>query len=195
METAVLCPVPWTSQQLPAPRRRLAGAIEYYAVRMTTDLTVRPAVLDDAAGIARVHIQAWRESYAHLLPAASLAGLEQGPREERWRKIIAAAASDVWVACRGTDIVGWASAGAGRDEDSPRPRELNGIYVLASEYGSGAGQLLLDAAVGRGGAYLWIAEENPRAFAFYRRNGFVPDGATAVHELAGTPVPILRMVR
>lgn len=172
----------------------VAGSAPRYAVLMTTDLTVRPARFDDAAGIARVHIQAWRESYAHLLPP-SLAGLEQGPREERCRKIIAAAASDVWVVCRGTDIVGWASAGTGRDEDPPRPRELNGIYVLASEYGSGAGQSLLDAAVGHGGAYLWIAEENPRAFAFYRRNGFVPDGAASAHDLVGTAVPILRMVR
>ena len=56
-------------------------------------------------------------------------------------------------------------------------------------------QLLLDAAIGNGGAHLWIAEDNPRAFAFYLRNGFVPDGATATHELAGTPVRILRMVR
>lgn len=150
---------------------------------------------DDAPGIARVHIQAWRECYAHLLPAASLAALEHGPREARWRKIIAAAASDTWVACRAQEIVGWASAGAGRDEDGPRPRELQGIYVLASQYGSGAGQLLLDAAVGSGGAYLWIADDNPRAFAFYARNGFVPDGATGSHELAGTPVRILRMVR
>ena len=162
---------------------------------MTKDLTVRTAVADDAAGIARVHIQAWRESYAHLLPAASLAGLQQGPRAAKWREIIAAATSDVWIACEGTDIVGWASAGAGRDEDGPRPRELEGIYVLSSHYGSGAGQLLLDAAVGEGGAYLWIAAENPRAYAFYRRNGFVPDGATGAHELLGTPVRILRMVR
>ena len=162
---------------------------------MTPEPTVRAAVLDDAAGIARVHLQAWRESYAHLLPASSLAGLQHGPREARWRGIIAAAASDIWVACTETDIVGWASAGAGRDDDGPRPRELEGIYVLASHYGSGAGQMLLDAAVGDGGAYLWIAEDNPRASAFYRRNGFVPDGATAAHELAGTPVRILRMVR
>lgn len=162
---------------------------------MTTDLTVRAAVLDDAAGIARVHIQAWRECYAHLLPADSLAGLEQGPREAGWRKILTAATSDIRVACRGTDIVGWASAGAGRDDDGPSPRELKGIYVLASQYGSGAGQLLLNAAVGSAGAYLWIAEENPRAFAFYQRNGFVPDGATGSHELIGTPVRILRMVR
>ena len=67
--------------------------------------------------------------------------------------------------------------------------------MLASQYGAGAGQRLLDADVGSGGAYLWIAEHNPRAFAFYTRNGFVPDGATGSHELAGTPVRILRMVR
>lgn len=162
---------------------------------MTPDLTVRAAVPDDATDIARVHIQAWRECYAHLLPAASLAGLEQGPREARWRTIIASATSDIWVASHETDIVGWASAGPGRDDDGPRPRELEGIYVLASHYGSGAGQLLLDAAVGGSGAYLWIADDNPRAFAFYTRNGFIPDGATGSHELAGTPVRILRMVR
>lgn len=162
---------------------------------MTTDLTVRAAVLDDAAGIARVHIQAWRECYAHLLPAEDLAGLQQGPREDKWRANISAAASNVWVACSGMDIVAWASAGDGRDDDAPRPWELQGIYVLASHYGSGAGQMLLDSAVAGGGAYLWVAEQNPRALAFYRRNGFVPDGATAAHELIGTPVRILRMVR
>jgi GNAT superfamily N-acetyltransferase len=162
---------------------------------MTSDVAVRPAVPGDAAGIARVHLQAWRESYAHLLPAEALASLRRGPREAKWRDIIAAGTSEHWAACTGTDVVGWASAGAGRDEDGPRSRELMGIYVLAGSYGAGAGQQLLDAAVGDAGAYLWIADENPRAFAFYRRNGFAPDGATPVHELAGTPLRILRMVR
>lgn len=162
---------------------------------MTKDLSGRAALGEDAARIAQVHIQAWRESYAHLLPAETLAGLEQAPRERRWRELIDAATPDVWVACDGADIVGWASASAGRDDDRPRPLELEGIYVLASHYGSGAGQLLLNAAVGQSGAYLWIAEDNPRAFAFYRRNGFAPDGATATAELAGVPVQIMRMVR
>ena len=159
------------------------------------DIAVRTAAIEDAGSIARVHIQAWRETYAHLLPAEALARLQQGPREAKWCEIIAAHTSEVRVACEGAEIVGWASAGAGRDDDTPRSRELEGIYVLASHYGSGAGQLLLDAAVGEGGAYLWIADENPRALAFYRRHGFVPDGATAAHELLGTPVRILRMVR
>ncbi|WP_232083932.1 GNAT family N-acetyltransferase [Arthrobacter sp. SO5] len=162
---------------------------------MISELTVRVAVPEDAAGITRVQLQAWRETYAHLLPAEALAAVQPGPREARWAETIAAGASGVWVACEGADIIGWASAGAGRDTDRPRARELEGMYVLASQYGSGAGQRLLDAAVGRAGAYLWIAEANPRAFAFYRRNGFAADGVTATHELIGTPVRILRMVR
>ncbi len=158
-------------------------------------LSIRYAVPGDAAGIARVHVQAWREAYAHLLPADTLAGLDEGAREEMWRKTIAAATTDIRVASDGAEIVGWATAGAGRDADAPRPLELEGIYVLASHHGTGAGQLLLDAAAGGRPAYLWLAADNPRALAFYRRNGFVLDGASATAELAGVPVPIVRMVR
>ncbi|MET4093854.1 GNAT family N-acetyltransferase [Arthrobacter sp. UYCu712] len=161
---------------------------------MTNGLSIRYAVPDDAAGIARVHVQAWRETYAHLLPADTLAGLDVGAREETWRERIAAT-TDVRVASDGAEIIGWATAGAGRDADCPRPLELEGIYVLASHLGSGAGQLLLDAAVGVRPAYLWIAADNPRALAFYRRNGFVQDGASGTAELAGVPVRIMRLVR
>ncbi|MGY2745339.1 N-acetyltransferase family protein [Pseudarthrobacter sp. O4] len=162
---------------------------------MANELSIRPAVPDDARSIALVHIQAWRESYAHLLPADILAGLDHGAREKMWRTLIAAGTPDVWVASDGAEIIGWASASAGRDADAPRPLELEGIYVLASHYGSGAGQSLLDTAAGGRPAYLWVAADNPRAFAFYRRNGFVPDGATTTAELAGVPVRIMRMVR
>lgn len=166
---------------------------------MTNQLSIRPAVPEDAPGIARVHVQAWRESYAHLVPAATLAGLDQGARESMWRTLLTAGAPDAWVACAGAgtcpEIIGWASASGGRDADGPRPLELEGIYVLASHYGSGAGQMLLEAAAGGQPAYLWVAADNPRALSFYRRNGFSPDGATTTAELAGCPVPILRMVR
>ncbi len=45
---------------------------------------VRPATVDDASGIARVHVQSWREAYARQLPADLLAGLEEEPRAIRW---------------------------------------------------------------------------------------------------------------
>jgi ribosomal protein S18 acetylase RimI-like enzyme len=55
------------------------------------------------------------------------------------------------------------------------------------------GQRLLDVAIGREAASLWVLEGNERAMAFYRRNGFTTDGARADEEFFG--VPELRMVR
>ncbi len=54
---------------------------------------------------------------------------------------------------------------------------------------------LFDAALEAGEpAYLWVAEDNPRAHAFYRRNGFVADGARKVAE-QWEDLTEIRMVR
>jgi L-amino acid N-acyltransferase YncA len=113
-----------------------------------SQIIVRRATLDDARGIAHVHVQAWREAYACQLPAELLDALEEAPRVERWATIIDDGVTDVFVAEVGGRIIGWATAGAGRDADAPADRELEGIYVLEEVYGTGAGQQLLDAALG-----------------------------------------------
>ncbi|MBF4562525.1 GNAT family N-acetyltransferase [Microbacterium sp. VKM Ac-2870] len=164
----------------------------------TTDrhaLRVRPASADDVRGVAEVHVQAWREAYARQLPADLLAGLRVEPRVERWAAIIADDVTDVHVAELDGRIVGWATASDGRDHDRPVRRELEGIYVLAAFYGTGAGQLLMDAAVGADDAYLWMMDDNPRAEAFYRRNGFERDGVERERRLAGHPIQVVRLVR
>ncbi|WIB26216.1 GNAT family N-acetyltransferase [Curtobacterium sp. MCSS17_015] len=161
-------------------------------------VTVRPAVDADAPGIAGVHVQAWREAYAHLLPAAFLASLDPVTRTTRWRRTIAgasAAGTSVAVAEHGGAVVGWATAGPGRDDPSVRDVELTGIYVLAAMHGGGAGQLLLDAVLGDAPAFLWIADDNPRAEAFYRRNGFRRDGTTKTERLGDNALLAARMVR
>lgn len=159
--------------------------------------TVRPARESDAAGIAAVHVQAWREAYAHLMPAEFLAALDQGRREAGWRTIIADEVTNVLVALDGEQVIGWASAGSRRDGSAPTDRELEleGIYVLASAYGSGAGQQLLDAAVGNDAAFLWMAENNPRAEAFYRRNRFERDGGKKTESFGGASVSVVRLSR
>ncbi|WP_119869443.1 GNAT family N-acetyltransferase [Frondihabitans sp. 762G35] len=156
---------------------------------------VRPARAADAAGIAAVHVQAWREAYAHLLPGDFLASLDVQRRESGWATIIADGVTEVFVALDGTRIIGWASAGPGRDRDAVRTRELEGIYVVASAYGSGAGQQLLDAAVGNAAAYLWMAADNPRAEAFYRRNGFERDGEVKDELIGPARLAVVRMTR
>jgi GNAT superfamily N-acetyltransferase len=163
---------------------------------MPADPRVRPATVDDARGIAEVHVAAWRETYTRLLPAGALDDLDVDARAERWTEILGGDAEYAWVATRGDRIVGWATVGSGPVTDErPRQTELNGIYVLAALHGSGAGQRLLDAAIADRAAYLWLAGDNPRAAAFYRRNGFALDGAVSSHPLAGHPVEIVRMVR
>lgn len=158
-------------------------------------IEVRTATAADAHGIAVVHVTAWTEAYAHLVPADALARQSIEQRELRWKELIAAAASTVLIAMDGDAIVGFATAGPARDAIPPRDLELTAIYLLASHYGSSAGQALLDAAIHEDPASLWVAEDNPRARAFYERNGFKPDGTSDLHNLAGTPVRAIRMVR
>lgn len=162
---------------------------------MNASIEVRRAVESDADGIAHVHVQAWREAYSHLLSEETLASLQEKPRAERWRGILRAGGTDVWVAIDGEVIVGWAAASAGRDDDAPHPLELEGIYVLASHHGSGTGQSLLHASIDQRPAYLWMAADNPRAHAFYQRNGFRHDGVTKTEALAGEPVGVIRLSR
>ena len=156
---------------------------------------VRTAIVSDAHGIAVVHVEAWREAYAHLLPAQVLANLSVAQRAARWAERIAAPTPTVWVAEDSGVIVGWATSSSGHAPDAPRDLELDGIYVRASHHGSGAGQALLDAAIDSSPAFLWVASDNPRAWAFYARNGFVADGATDTLPLGGVPVPVERLVR
>lgn len=139
-------------------------------------ITVRPAVPEDADAIVGIRNTSWREAYAHLLSPEFLANLVDDT--ERFRDGIARAVRSVTVVAElDGEVVGYAfAAPPPEDEDAPRDWCLFHIYQYAHVHGSGTGQALLDAVVGDRPAFLWTAEDNPRALAFYRRNGFVPDG-------------------
>jgi GNAT superfamily N-acetyltransferase len=158
-------------------------------------IEVRPAAFGDARGIAEVHVRGWRETYAHLVPAESLARLSVDQRELRWREWLADSRTSTWVATDGDRIVGFSWSGPSQDDPPVRELELWAIYLLADWYGTGAGQLLLDAVVGAAPASLWVADDNPRARAFYARNGFQPDGTSKTGPLVGTDVLEVRLVR
>lgn len=156
---------------------------------------MRRAVASDAAAIHEVHRASWLETYAGLVPVAEIEErfADRELRITRWIGIITDERTH--VAERDGRIVGWAASGPGRGDDAPRPLELEGIYLLAAAHGSGLGQALLDAAIGGEPAYLWVAEGNDRAEAFYRRNGFARDGAIDEHVVGATLLPAARMVR
>lgn len=157
---------------------------------------MRKATAADAEAVASVHRASWLETYAHLIPVDAIEERfrNHNARVARWIGILTN--EDAYVAERDGRIVGWAVAGPGRADDAPRDRELEGIYLLAEAQGSGLGQRLLDAVLGDAPAYLWVADGNPRAEAFYRRNGFARDGAVEQHPVvAGIALTAVRMVR
>ena len=83
--------------------------------------------------------------------------------------------------------------GPSREDDGATPQELYAIYVRAAWWGTGLGQALWDAVRPDAACSLWVLEDNARAQAFYRRNGFVPDGARELY--AGLDAWEIRMVR
>ena len=144
------------------------------------DARLRRAAPEDARGCASVHHTSWVETYSALLPASHWETDTLEKRVQTWQRWLDRGAEATVAEVEGR-VIGFAIAGAARrvgEHDPVRDRELFSLYVLAVHHGGGAGQALLEAELPADvPAQLWVAEENARARAFYRRNGFVPDGA------------------
>jgi len=150
---------------------------------------IRPATVDDAEAGAWCHLLCWREAYAGLVPADLLlertSDIER--RIERWSTRLADGA-DRWIALSPDPaapiqdrVAGFIGTGPGRDDDAPVPFELEAIYTRRAFWRTGLGGRLLDVAVGKQPAFLWVFEGNEQARTFYQRHGFQPDG-TGKHD-------------
>ncbi len=152
---------------------------------MSQSIGVRPAQLADVSAMARVHIDAWAETYRGLIADHIL----DDPnfitaREQQWTTALTDprfSTHRVAVAERAGAIIGIAMSGPTSGESEPL--HLYVLYLLTQWHGSGAGTDLLEAVIAPGeGATLWVADPNPRAQAFYRKHGFEPDGTEKVED-------------
>lgn len=152
-------------------------------------MTIRRAVPDDAAAIARVHVRTWQAAYRGLLPDQLLDGLdaELEGRTSWWRRRIADAGGRgqvQLVAEHGSVVVGFVAFGPPEDEPrDARVGQVYAIYVDPEHWGDGHGRALFAAAEGglaEAGfteATLWVLATNVRARRFYEIAGWRPDGA------------------
>ncbi len=162
-------------------------------------MRIRPAGVEDAPGIAEVHVASWRWAYANVLPPEVLDGLQVEDRERMWREVVPR--GGVVVAEDAGRIVGFASVGPVADGDEPEETsELFAVYVAPDVAGTGLGRSLLDrvtdAMLGDGSrrAILWVLADNARARRFYDAAGWEWDGTTDTYELGGVGYPIVRYV-
>jgi len=81
------------------------------------------------------------------------------------------------VAERDGELVGIAMSGPPLDAGAAWTRQLYVLYVIAADHGTGAGRELLEAVIDAAEpTALWVADPNPRAQAFYRKQASLPTG-------------------
>lgn len=164
---------------------------------MNTTVTVRPVEEADADSLGRVHAACWHETYDHLLTDAALSKLRPERLAAMWHGITTRGPQyRQVVALVDGEIIGFAGSAPTNDTDQPAgTRELTVMYLLKAYQGTGAGQRMFDAVVDPGPSILWVAADNPRAHAFYTRNGYAPDGQEKVEEVLGEQLHEVRLVR
>ena len=145
--------------------------------------------------MASVHVASWRDTYRGTLVSDDVLDSPDllGSRERFW---IAALTDERWadirvaVAEREGIIVGIAMSNPVEGEEWAW--HLNVLYVAKECHGTGAGEALLNAVIDPAEpAGLWVGDPVPRAQAFYRKNGFAPDGTVKIED----GIREIRMVR
>ncbi|MCY3544931.1 MAG: GNAT family N-acetyltransferase [Chloroflexi bacterium] len=144
------------------------------------NVQIRQATLPDTTGIARIHVDSWRSSYADVVPEEILSGLSYDERETLWDSILNPLRTDVHCFVAETPlngIVGFACGGTARENSLGYEGEIYSIYLLQEYQGMGLGRRLLISVAERllddakSSFFLWVFEENHSARRFYESLG------------------------
>jgi GNAT superfamily N-acetyltransferase len=178
---------------------------------------VRPARGSDAAGVARIQVECWRDDYAGVIPDEVLAELTSDEATQRWQErwaeaiakpptsrhqVLVATATEPTAAGGRPErvIAGFASVGPASDEDRwpATDGELYELHVAPGRTGQGHGGRLLNAvadtlAEGRfSRVSVWVLEANTALRQFLESAGWAADGARSQLDM-GVRVPIVRL--
>lgn len=154
-------------------------------------VTLLKATHGHVRGIARVYVDAWRATYAGLLPPRTLVGMDYDRQAVEWTHQIRHKSLHAPILVAFDDragVVGVSSFGRSRIEDRPaRPPftqpglssgsgEVFTLYVHPDHQDRGVGRLLIAGAFeglrerGLNRAYVWVLHDNPARY-FYERMG------------------------
>ena len=184
-----LCAMPRTIGRMPEPisPEPLAG------------LVLRRGRPEDAAALARVHVESWRAAYAGLLPDRYLVEMSFARWAGFWAELLSrrSAVEPVFVAdVQQFGVVGFCTCGRIRQKGWPRRLwrggEVYTLYVDPDHQGCGYGRALLQRALkhlrdkGASVAVVWVLAGNPARF-FYEALGARHVAARGTR-FAGRPV-------
>jgi L-amino acid N-acyltransferase YncA len=149
----------------------------------TNPVVIRPAKKDDAAAIAKIHVETWRSTYAGLLPDNLLLRMNVAEHEARWwRHALARYRRNhfVYVAETKEDgVIGFGSGGPSREPELAYKGEIYTLYLGDEHHGLGFGKRLFCALAERSmrdrgnSLIVWVLAGNPARF-FYESMGGRP---------------------
>lgn len=153
------------------------------------DIKIRPAASEDAAAVARVQVETWRDAYVGILPDQLLLDLRVVRSAAQWANAISKSrnANLFHVADWNGEVIGFCQGGVRRQDIAPagneagRIAEVYVLYVDPSFQGLGVGTALMGRVVdgladaGYGAMVLTVLTENRGGIAFYEKLGGIAD--------------------
>ncbi|MEY3240781.1 MAG: hypothetical protein RIR11_2219 [Bacteroidota bacterium] len=146
-------------------------------------ITLKRVLPADVLDLQQIGKTTFTETFAWCNTSVNmLFYLESGFNTEKLLSQINHPDSEFYFAISDTDIVGYLKvnlAGAQTELQDAMSLEIERIYVLKAFQGKKVGQMLFDKALqiaqSYSKTYLWLGvwEENTKAIAFYKKNGFV----------------------
>ena len=154
-------------------------------------MRIRAAGIEDVQGIARVHVDSWRTTYAGMISDEFLANLSYSRREELWKQNMNLEDFCLFVAEDSEHgIVGFISGVVISDSNQPYRAELTALYLLQEVQGQGLGRALVLELFrafekqGLNSVHVWVLYDNA-AKQFYEHLGAILTDDTEI-EIGGS---------
>ena len=147
-------------------------------------MNIREAEINDSIGIARVHVDAWHETYKGLINDNYLNSLSYDEKAQKWRNNIKARTQTQKIFVlenESKDIVGFAFYGLNSQKEYEYDIDLHALYILKAYQNKGYGSKLMQAAVkelvnsGYNSLIIWALKDNAYC-RFYEKLGGVKAG-------------------
>lgn len=140
-------------------------------------MIIREAKLSDAKGIAKVHVDSWKNTYKNILPTEYLEKLSYEQRTELWVRNFSKVDHYVFVAeSDNGEIIGFTDGGKRAENEIEGSGDLTSIYILDQFQGQGIGSKLVNKlftkleALGYEKIFVEVLEDN-QSKRFYERLG------------------------
>ena len=147
------------------------------------NILLRKVTLDDIDQLQKIGRQTFFETFAESNTEENMKEyLDNKFSSEKLQSELSNTNSEFYFALEEDTVIGYLKLNFGESQTElkdDKALEIERIYVLKEFHGKKVGQLLYDKAIQVANQtksdYVWLGvwEENPRAIAFYKKNGFV----------------------